>query len=125
MKPLAIVILTKKAEILASSLKEILAGFGYLASIHAKTGRAAGDVPFDDTIASVQQIFRDGQPIIGICAAGILIRALAPVLDEKKSDPAVLAMSEDGKSIVPLLGGHHGANDLARFVAELLAELFF
>jgi cobalt-precorrin 5A hydrolase / precorrin-3B C17-methyltransferase len=31
----------------------------------------------------------------------------------------VIALAEDGSSAVPLLGGHHGANDLARRIAEL------
>jgi cobalt-precorrin 5A hydrolase/precorrin-3B C17-methyltransferase len=32
----------------------------------------------------------------------------------------VLALSEDGKSVVPLLGGHRGANELARTLADAL-----
>ena len=31
----------------------------------------------------------------------------------------MIAVAEDGSSAVPLLGGHHGANDLARRIAEL------
>src|SRR5690606_8741038 len=48
------------------------------------------------------------------------IRLLAPHLADKKEEPPVLAVSQDGKSIVPLLGGHHGANQLARWLAERL-----
>jgi cobalt-precorrin 5A hydrolase/precorrin-3B C17-methyltransferase len=59
------------------------------------------------------------RPIIGICASGILIRALAPQLADKRSEPPVVAVAEDGSSAVPLLGGHHGANELARRIAEL------
>ena len=57
---------------------------------------------------------RDGRPIVGICAAGILIRALAPLLGDKRAEPPVVAVAEDGSAVVPLLGGHHGANELAR-----------
>lgn len=66
------------------------------------------------------RLFADGRPIIGICAAGILIRLLAPHLSDKHSEPPVLALSQDGTQIVPLLGGHHGANRLAREIAAHL-----
>src|SRR6218665_2069325 len=59
------------------------------------------------------KLFAEGRPIIGVCAAGILIRLLAPSLADKRSEPPVLAVSQDGALVVPLLGGHHGANRLA------------
>ena len=63
------------------------------------------------------RLFHQKRPIIGVCAAGILIRALAPLLRDKHDEPPVLAVSQNGASIVPLLGGHHGANRLAREIA--------
>ncbi len=72
----------------------------------------------DPARAAVERGFQQSRPIIGVCAAAILIRFLAPFLADKKSDPPVLAISTDGKSIVPLLGGHHGANQLARDLAR-------
>jgi len=66
------------------------------------------------------RLFADGRPILGICAAGILIRLLAPALSDKHAEPPVLALSPDGAHVVPLLGGHHGANRLARHIAEAL-----
>ncbi|NNF79757.1 MAG: precorrin-3B C(17)-methyltransferase [Rhizobiales bacterium] len=86
--------------------------------IHGLAKRVDGtDVPFENTLAHLQSLFAAGQPIIGVCAAGILIRALGPLASDKTAEPPVLAVSEDGASIVPLLGGHHGANDLAREIA--------
>ena len=55
-----------------------------------------------------------------MCASGILIRALAPLLASKEAEPPVVALAEDGSVAVPLLGGHHGANALARALAEAL-----
>ncbi len=66
------------------------------------------------------RLFAGNTPIIGICAAGILIRLLAPSLADKRKEPPVLAVSQDGLSVVPLLGGHRGANRLARRLAEAL-----
>jgi cobalt-precorrin 5A hydrolase/precorrin-3B C17-methyltransferase len=70
--------------------------------------------------ALLPRLFHDGTPIVGICAAGILIRILAPHLADKREEPPVLAVSSDGKSVVPLLGGHHGANQLTRWISEAL-----
>jgi cobalt-precorrin 5A hydrolase / precorrin-3B C17-methyltransferase len=67
---------------------------------------------------TLAQLFREGRTIIGLCASGILIRALAPVLRDKHNEPPVIAVAEDGFAVVPLLGGHHGANVLARRIAE-------
>jgi cobalt-precorrin 5A hydrolase / precorrin-3B C17-methyltransferase len=67
----------------------------------------------------LRDLFAAGRPIIGICASGILIRALAPLLADKRDEPPVIAVAEDGSVAVPLLGGHHGANDLAKRIAEI------
>jgi cobalt-precorrin 5A hydrolase/precorrin-3B C17-methyltransferase len=74
----------------------------------------------DSPQALLPRLFLEGTPIVGICAAGILIRILAPHLSDKTVEPPVLAVASDGKSVVPLLGGHHGANQLARSIAEAL-----
>lgn len=66
------------------------------------------------------KLFRSGVPIIGVCAAGILIRMLGSYLGDKHAEPPVLAVSTDGKHVVPLLGGHHGANALAHQIAETI-----
>lgn len=84
--------------------------------IAAATG---GDI-IADAKRLLPRLFAEGRPIIGVCAAGILIRALAPHLSDKHSEPPVLAVSQDGAHVVPLLGGHHGANRLAREIATAL-----
>jgi len=73
-----------------------------------------------DALKLLPKLFAEGRPIIGVCAAGILIRLLAGSLADKRKEPPVLAVSQDGASVVPLLGGHRGANRLARQLAEAL-----
>ncbi|HEV7277273.1 MAG TPA: cobalamin biosynthesis protein [Devosiaceae bacterium] len=79
-----------------------------------------GDLMDGDPRHFLPRLFAESRPIIGVCAAGILIRLLAPHLGDKQVEPPVLAVSSDGASIVPLLGGHHGANRLARELAAAL-----
>lgn len=91
------------------------------AVLYGRSARVAEyDKPFDDTGALIRDLFLQGTPIIGICAAGILIRFIAPLLADKHAEPAVVALAEDGSSAVPLLGGHHGANRLAQRIAQAL-----
>ena len=68
----------------------------------------------------LREAFGAGRPVIGICAAGILIRSLACCIGDKHQDPPVVAGSETGSSWIPLLGGHHGANALAIRLAKAL-----
>ncbi len=75
---------------------------------------------FDDVGAHLRALFLAGHPIIGLASAGILIRTLAPVLVDKRREPPVVSVAEDGSAVVPLLGGHHGANALARRIATAL-----
>ncbi len=73
--------------------------------------------------ATIQQKFNSGQRLIFICATGIVIRTLAPVIKDKKSDPAVLVLDENGEFIIPLLSGHEGgANEWGRNLADSLGS---
>ena len=73
-------------------------------------------VPLD----KMERRFRSGEPIVAVMAAGIAIRRLAPLLSDKREEPPVVAVAEDGSAVVPLLGGHRGANRLARRIARML-----
>ena len=69
----------------------------------------------------VRQAFNAGDSLIMICAAGIVVRTLASVIENKHCDPPVLVLDEGGRFVIPLLSGHEGgANQLAAQVAELI-----
>ena len=78
------------------------------------------DVSFTNFGDTVRQLYRQGVPIIGLCAAGILIRTLAPILTDTKTEPPVVAVAADGSAVVPLLGGMTGVNELAEQIAAVL-----
>lgn len=112
----AVIILNEAAGPLARRIAVAIAGEVHGAA--ARVGQA--DILFSSVKDHVQTLFSAGRPIVAIMASGALIRLLAPVLADKHSEPPVLAVAEDGASVVPLLGGHHGANDLARKIASAL-----
>ncbi|MEX2648642.1 MAG: cobalamin biosynthesis protein, partial [Alphaproteobacteria bacterium] len=89
------------------------------AKLHGRAERVPeADVSFDDVSDHLRRLFGAGTPIIAVAASGIVIRALASVLADKRSEPPVIAVAQDGSSVVPLLGGHHGANAMADRIAE-------
>ncbi|NWA64385.1 precorrin-3B C(17)-methyltransferase [Pseudomonas reactans] len=91
------------------------------AVIHGLAGRVEGaDQTYTEFGATLRQFYQQGMPLIALCAAGIVIRTLAPLLLEKGEEPAVLAVAEDGSAVVPLLGGLGGVNVMAREIAAAL-----
>jgi len=113
----AIVILGSSALKLAEKIRAALGE----AEIHGLAARGGDtDASFTEAMPHIAALFAEGRPIVGICAAGILIRAVGTALQTKHIDPPVIAVAKDGSSVVPLLGGHHGANDLARKIAAAI-----
>ncbi|OKA21297.1 precorrin-3B C(17)-methyltransferase [Pseudomonas versuta] len=91
------------------------------ALIYGLDGRVeAPDCTYSDFGATLRQLYQHDTPIIALCAAGIVIRTLAPLLLEKGAEPPVLAVAEDASAVVPLLGGLGGVNDMARAIAASL-----
>ncbi len=112
----AIVALGRSAAPLGRRLRSTLQG----SELHGpRADPADWDVRFDRAVPHIAQLFAAGRPLIGLCASGILIRAIAPLLAAKGDEPAVVAVAEDGSTAVPLVGGHRGANALARAAARL------
>lgn len=113
----AIIALSAKGAALGRRIQQIL-GVGEVLGLAARVSDA--DRVFASATDAIAENFRAGRPVIGICASGILIRALGPLLGDKQSDPPVLAIAEDGSVVVPLLGGHHQGNCWAATLAAAL-----
>lgn len=92
--------------------------------VHGRQGRVdKADAWFANALDHARDLFAAGTPIVGVCASGILIRAVAPLLADKRAEPPVISISDDGAVVIPLLGGHRGANRMARQIAEALGAL--
>ncbi|BCX65959.1 precorrin-3B C(17)-methyltransferase [Pseudomonas izuensis] len=110
----AIVILGNGSLATARTIAKLYPG----ALIHGLAERVEGaDRVYHEFGATLRELYQQDTPIIALCAAGIVIRTLAPLLLEKGAEPPVLAVAEDGSAVVPLLGGLGGVNVLAREIA--------
>ncbi|MFM0067028.1 precorrin-3B C(17)-methyltransferase [Paraburkholderia aspalathi] len=116
MTPPGIVILGAGALETARRIQMLYAG----CQVHALQGRVEADVSFTELRAHLCDLYARGTPIIALCAAGIVIRCVAPLLSNKGVEPPVLAVAEDGSAVLPLLGGLAGVNVMAREIAAAL-----
>lgn len=114
---LAIAAFTGRGAELANRLAEALADAGSPPPEVAVFGRAgdSGRSLRDWT----ERVFSHAGGIVFVGACGIAVRAVAPFVRDKLTDPAVVAVDERGKYAVALLSGHAGgANALAARVAD-------
>ncbi|MCC8141567.1 MAG: cobalamin biosynthesis protein [Lachnospiraceae bacterium] len=109
---ISVISFTKNGNALAKKLKEKL----------MRDETAVVDLYQDVTLGSwVGEQFAAGRPIVFIGACGIAVRAIAPHLKSKLSDPPVLVMDEKGQFVIPLVSGHvGGANALAAQIAACM-----
>jgi len=112
----AIVVLSASSLAVAEEIKTLTGG-----QIHGLKNRVNEcDVKFNNAAQHLGQLFKGGTTIIAVLASGALIRLIAPHINDKKTDPAVISVADDGSCVVPLLGGHHGSNQIARVIAAHL-----
>lgn len=118
LKPVVLA-LSRSGEATAHRVAEVLN-----AQVHGREGRVdQADAFFPNALDHVRDLFATGVPVIGVCASGILIRAVAPLLADKTTEPPVISVSDDGAVVVPLLGGHRGANKLAAQISAALGAV--
>jgi cobalt-precorrin 5A hydrolase len=118
MQPIKVVALTPAGAGVARRLCEALDG----AACWLPASRAEpGEETFDRLATVFAEAFARGHSLVAIMATGIVVRQIAPLLQGKDRDPAVVVVDEEGRFAISLLSGHlGGANDLARRVAAAL-----
>ena len=77
----------------------------------------------DQTGNIVSRLFKSHDALICIFSLGAVIRLIAPLVVNKKSDPAVLVIDDKANFVISALSGHlGGANSLARLVASFFPK---
>ncbi|QBI19816.1 precorrin-3B C(17)-methyltransferase [Egibacter rhizosphaerae] len=68
----------------------------------------------------IEQAWRHGDGLVVCGAVGAAVRVIAPLLDDKHTDPAVVVVDDAARHAVVLAGAHRGGNALADRVADAL-----
>lgn len=69
----------------------------------------------------VKNIFNSCSAILFIGAMGICVRSIAPYIQNKRTDPAIINIDSTGKYIISVLSGHiGGANELTERIAHII-----
>lgn len=125
---IAVVSFTKNGSKITEKLVSGLGKVGYETAGYMKSNYS----DLENTIILIEEPlsdwageqFKDGTNLIFIGAVGIAVRMIAPYLEGKDRDPAVVVVDEQGTFSISLLSGHlGGANDLARETAAILEAI--
>ena len=126
MESISFIAFTRKGCETAKALAAGLAALGGYAGARVSVcgpGRfaaGAGVDAYDDLAAWTAEHFAADDALVFVGASGIAVRAIAPHVRDKFTDPAVVSVDEAGAFAVPLLSGHvGGANELARALAGI------
>jgi cobalt-precorrin 5A hydrolase len=121
---IAVLAVTEKGAGLGAKLTGFLKDAGHQAHLYTVPGVSAkleGVTRLEGPLSGeMGGLFRAYRGIVMIMALGIVVRIIAPHMDNKRKDPAVVAMDDGGNFAISVLSGHAGgANDLARLIAGL------
>jgi len=118
---IAIIAITSRGVETALRIKEALTKKDFLCVVYApeKYSRS-GFVPLNKKFDEfVKDKYQAVGAIVGVMATGIIIRAVAPLLQGKLVDPAVIGVDASGHFVISLLSGHYGgANELTKLIAD-------
>ncbi len=123
----AIISINKPSFESALKLSEVMSDFEV--TIFAKEGfdsQKAKISHFQKLDDALRVAWREFDAIVAILATGAVIRKVAPLLQDKTKDPAILVVNLALDKIIPLLGGHlGGANSLSHTLAKRLNAIEF
>ncbi|MGO8690740.1 MAG: cobalamin biosynthesis protein [Thermoguttaceae bacterium] len=89
--------------------------------LHADVSQSPEARRFQHVADLTREMFPQFQRLVYIAPVGLVVRAVAPCLQHKTTDPGVVVVDVGGRWAVSLIGGHEGgANDLAVAVANAL-----
>ncbi len=112
-----------------SALRLVKSMEDFDAAVFAKEGFSSGEseiIHYKKLSDALRSAWGSFDAIIAILATGAVVRLVAPLLQNKTKDPAVLVINLALDKIIPLLGGHlGGANELSNLLAKRLGAVEF
>ncbi|MCA0757676.1 cobalamin biosynthesis protein [Paenibacillus sp. N4] len=123
-KPYVTVAITKHGVELARDLAEHFPGTDlyYMSKFARGDEQEKGYQLFEGSVKLIlPDLFKQYSGLIIIISLGAVVRMIAPILEDKKKDPAVVVIDDRGEHVISVLSGHlGGANELTREVARTI-----
>lgn len=124
---LAIISFTERGSRLNEALGQALSMKGYdcvcygISKYASKYHLTELDIPLKEWTG---KMFQEMDGILFISATGIAVRSIAPYVQDKTKDPAIVVMDEKGIFAISLMSGHlGGANELTAVIANLTGAI--
>jgi precorrin-4 C11-methyltransferase len=118
-KNIAIIAFSEKGNELAKTIKSEIPELDIFSS-----HKSEGVQQISTASAFLKEEFNNYQSIIFVGALGICVRTIAPLLKDKKTDPAVLSIDAMGQFVQSVVSGHvGGANELCKYIARITGAL--
>ncbi len=119
MKTISIVTINQPSLSAGKRLQKLLCEFDVTLYQKNKTTKQQNNCIAYDKLDEIMPRIWKSDAIIFLLACGIVVRKIAPFLEHKTKDPAVLVVSLDLKKVIPLLSGHiGGANELSCIICK-------
>jgi cobalt-precorrin 5A hydrolase len=118
---IAVIAITRQGVVTALKINRTLEAASVKSAVYApEKYNQNGVVTLDKKFADfIREIYSKVDGIIAVMATGITIRSVAPLLESKLTDPAVVGVDASGKFVISLLSGHlGGANELTHIIAQ-------
>ncbi|MCL4311854.1 MAG: cobalamin biosynthesis protein [Candidatus Thermoplasmatota archaeon] len=116
-KKLAIVVITENGMNIS---KKITSKYPVDIFTNGRGGSTGTTINFISLQPIIKELLEKYDTTIFIMALGAVVRLISPYLKDKFTDNTVLSIDDSGKFVIPVIGGHHGANDMAREIAEII-----
>ncbi|MFK2824097.1 cobalamin biosynthesis protein [Bacillus sp. B190/17] len=120
----AVVAITKHGTQLAREIASLFHGSDlyYMKKFEQGDENERGITLFEGSVRLLlPELFAKYKGLILIISLGAVVRMIAPILKDKKTDPGVVVVDDKGEHVISVLSGHiGGANELAREVAALI-----
>ncbi|ASS76472.1 cobalamin biosynthesis protein CbiG [Tumebacillus algifaecis] len=125
--PYALVAITKHGVEKARELYDLLPGADlyYMSKFARGDEDSKGIELFEGSVRLIlPDLFARYSGIVLFISLGAVVRMIAPILQDKKTDPGVVVIDDRGQHAISVLSGHlGGANELTRHIAELIGAV--
>lgn len=124
MEKTVILAITKNGVKIGEELKRIFPNWSIFAP--SKLSNQNNEIAWysEPTSDKIIELFKNNNALICLFSLGAVIRLIAPHLEDKKTDPAVIVIDDKMNFVISVLSGHiGGANELTKEIAEKLGAL--